>query len=158
MFVNLYIYSKNFTSLNAFLVFILKIFENKLTKTFFLTFQHSKPTAVKKITILKSPHVNKKAQEQFEYRIYKTQISLHTSQMLKLLKILKRIQFKLFADVNVKLRIGVNDRKFNLKSRKRLNPNKPFLKTNHKRKLKTISYLKLLDMYGENSFFDRQKF
>ena len=35
------------------------------------------PTKIKRITLLKSPHVNKKAREQFEMRTYKTTINIH---------------------------------------------------------------------------------
>ena len=157
MFVNIFISSKNRLSLNASLIFILKSLGDIRTKTSFSAFQHSKPTTIKRITVLKSPHVNKKAQEQFESRTYKTQVSLYTAQTLKFLKILKKIQFKLFADVNIKIRVAISDRKFNFKSRKKLNPNEFFSKKKNSKKLKTNCYLKLLDMYGENMLYNRVK-
>jgi len=157
MFVNIFISSKNLVSLNASLVFILKSLGDIRTKTSFSASQHSKPTTIKKVTVLKSPHVNKKAQEQFESRMYKTQVSLYTAQTLKFLKILKKIQFKLFADVNIKIRVVISDRKFNLESKKKLNPNEFFSKKKKSKKLKTNSYLKLLDMYGENILSIRKR-
>lgn len=39
----------------------------------------SLPYKKKRITLLKSPHVNKKAREQFEIRVYKTIISFNFS-------------------------------------------------------------------------------
>ena len=35
------------------------------------------PTKIKRITLLKSPHVNKSAREQFEMKTYKTAIDIH---------------------------------------------------------------------------------
>ena len=62
MFIILSIYSKNLNSLTNFLKF------------FFLS-------------VLKSPHVNKKSQEQFEYYIYTKQLKIHVFQIAKFLTI-----------------------------------------------------------------------
>ena len=53
--------------LNLFLVDF--TFKNKLAKV-------SLPTKIKKYTVLKSPHVNKKARDQFEIRTYKSYFKL----------------------------------------------------------------------------------
>ena len=93
MFINIYISSKNSISLNTFLRFFLKISKNKRIKTNIYSIQHSKPKLTKKFSILKSPHVNKKAQDQFEFRVYRKQLSLYSYLGLKLLMILKKIQW-----------------------------------------------------------------
>ena len=47
------------------------------------------PKKIKRITLLKSPHVNKKAREQFEVRIYKVLINLNVEvETLSFLKVL----------------------------------------------------------------------
>ena len=76
--------SLNKESLNIYQNFI-----NKILKS--LNVQHScinMPTKIKKLTLLKAPHVYKKAREQFIIKSYKTLIILKTeisSNKLKLL-------------------------------------------------------------------------
>ena len=48
----------------------------------------------KVITVLKSPHVNKRAQEQFEFRFYRAQISLFSYRYLLLLVFLRYVKTK----------------------------------------------------------------
>jgi ribosomal protein S10 len=61
------------------------------------------PTKKKRLTLLKSPHVNKKAKEQFELKIYKTAIyinNIKTKNFLKFLIFNKpkniKLKFKIF--------------------------------------------------------------
>ena len=58
------------------------------------------PNKKKIITLLKSPHVNKKAREQFEHRIYKKRFLIKSNVNLKLLKVLTLIKPK-----NIKIKI-----------------------------------------------------
>lgn len=54
------------------------------------------PTKIKKITVLRSPHIYKKSQEQFEIRTYKTNIVLKIKQIkssLLFIEILKNSNF-----------------------------------------------------------------
>jgi len=46
------------------------------------------PTKQKQITLLKSPHVNKTAREQFELKTYKTMIQISSFNKFKILKVL----------------------------------------------------------------------
>jgi small subunit ribosomal protein S10 len=46
------------------------------------------PSKRKMITLLKSPHVNKKAKEQFEIKYFKTLISFNGNLSLKIVKVL----------------------------------------------------------------------
>ena len=55
-------------------------------------------------TILKSPHVNKKAQEQFEIFVFSKQLTLYSIKKLKYLFYLKKIQESLFSNVKVKIK------------------------------------------------------
>lgn len=152
MFVNIYVYSKNYVSLKTFLNFFFKVCSNKRMKTYFVLTQHSKPKVIQKFTVLKSPHVNKKAQEQFEFCLYKNQLSIYSYQTLKLLTILKKIQAKLFADVKVKVQFVFNHKKFEKEKKEKFNPNKVFSKRKLGNTSKTNVYLKLLDIHGETHF------
>jgi small subunit ribosomal protein S10 len=96
--------SKNKTSLdNSFsLIFnyinsnnnILKKYSPQKTKKYFLS-------------ILKSPHVNKKAQEQFEFMVYSKQITINYYKTPELLFILKKLKDNLFSDVKLKIRLSL---------------------------------------------------
>lgn len=94
--------SKNQISLNQILKFLNKnwYLKNNILKKVF-----PKKTIKKKFTILKSPNVNKSAQEQFEIKINFKQISIMTTQNLKFLVFLKRLKTYLYSDINVKLKI-----------------------------------------------------
>ena len=101
----LYFTSKNYKSLKNFLIFLninllkrvklqKKIKHNKTKKSFF--------------SILKSPHVNKKAQDQFNYIKYSKSIFIHTNRYNRLLFLIKRLCFNLFSDVRTKIKIVIN--------------------------------------------------
>jgi ribosomal protein S10 len=61
-------------TLNAYTVFLKSIF-NQLNVTYSFFFL---PAVDRKLTILKSPHVNKKAKEQFKLTTYKVIISFNS--------------------------------------------------------------------------------
>tara|TARA_A100001035_G_C27742008_1_gene482084 strand:+ start:934 stop:1233 length:300 start_codon:yes stop_codon:yes gene_type:complete len=46
------------------------------------------PSKIKRITLLKSPHVNKKAREQFEIKKYSVMIQILSQEKFKILKLL----------------------------------------------------------------------
>ena len=81
--VTLKIKSVHKTSLFLYLTY-LKSFFNKLEIKYTITYL---PTTCKRITLLKSPHVYKYAQEQFEIFLYKISIRIHCIN-LKALKFL----------------------------------------------------------------------
>jgi ribosomal protein S10 len=162
---NLIFISKNKNSVNsAFLFFLNLLSVNfKTVKKYF-----QKKTKKKFVSILKSPHVNKKAQEQFETLIYSKQLSIYSIKQLKHLLFLKKIQNNLFSDVKLKIKFSINynkEKKFNLNT---LGPKNYLLKLcaskniltqkkslNNKKKLidfnllATKKILKILDTYGE---------
>ena len=81
MFVIIDIYSKNYKSLKNFLsVFNDETIIKKL-KISILKNKAKKPLKKKVITVLKSPHVNKTAQEKFEYRVYKERVKCFVPHM-----------------------------------------------------------------------------
>lgn len=85
MYVLLQIFSKNQNLLSRFLLFLSKI------NLFKKVVKNSVKTKKKKfLTVLKSPHVNKSAQEQFEYRLYKKSFFIWSPQLKILLLFLKK--------------------------------------------------------------------
>lgn len=61
----------------------------------------------KRITLLKSPHVNKKAQEHFETSIFEKQLTISNVKDFKCLILLKKLHFNLFFETNVILRYNI---------------------------------------------------
>jgi ribosomal protein S10 len=127
----------------------------------------------KRLTVLKSPHVNKKAQEQFEYRLFKKQFEIQTTKNFRYLVFLKKLNYHLFPDVHVKLKFATRNRSILKLGLRTFDPNYgkfhkfySFKMTFFRQKslrvirkktslfrfllsLKGIRLLKLLDLYGE---------
>lgn len=103
-FVELTIKSKNKNSLKKFLLSIKKIAKNKTFRlnNFCKIIQKRKKSRI--FSVLKSPHANKKAQEQFKTYIFSKKMRLNTFQIIKYLIILKRMQHELFTDVQFELK------------------------------------------------------
>lgn len=121
---------------------------------------HSEKKKKKKfMTILKSPHVNKTAQEQFEIRTFSMQLKVVTMQPFKFLMLLKKMKNYLFPDISVKLKlifspaknISLKKKFFNMDNFK-IQQAKIF--KNQKSKNKKImfssskNFLQLFDVYG----------
>lgn len=96
--------SKNKKSLTQFIFFLLKYLNKNLN--FYLKLNY-KPLKKKVLTILKSPHVNKSAQEQFEFITFKYNLMFFIEKYFKFLVIIKKIKKKLFSDI--KMKININD-------------------------------------------------
>jgi ribosomal protein S10 len=97
---NVILKSKNRKSLENFYQFFNRnTFQNfKSIKIFF-----QKKSKKKVITLLKSPHVNKSAQEQFELKIFSMQYKIKTSRAILFMVFLKKMKTNLFPDVSIKL-------------------------------------------------------
>jgi len=59
-------------------------------------------------SVLKSPHVNKSAQEQFESKEYKTSLVLYTKNYLRILIFLKIFINSVYSDSNVRIIFFIN--------------------------------------------------
>lgn len=95
------LYSKDKKSLHHFLKFLK---HSNRTQNFQLSFNLlRKKKARKKVTVLKSPHVNKTAQEQFGYTIHSIEISCYSWEIKKYLVLLKKIRNQLFPSVKIKI-------------------------------------------------------
>ena len=77
----------------------------------------------KRLTVLKSPHVNKKAQEQFEYRLFKKQFAIEVTKHFKYLVFLKKLSYNLFSDVNIKLKHVIINKSITKSGLKIFDPN-----------------------------------
>jgi ribosomal protein S10 len=165
--------SKNKKSLNNFLIFL----SINLKTNFNIIKKYSQKRKKKVVlTILKSPHVNKTAQEQFEIKFFSKQLSLYSPQNFKLLLFLKKVKINLFPDINLELKFVINKnlsekkktdtlnlRNFRLNCFKTSISQKNKLKStfyckkysaNTNKSLKKIShFIKIMDLYGSYTKF-----
>lgn len=158
------LYSKDKKSLKQFNTFFKKINEKWKNITFSLTHKKRKR---QKITILKSPHVNKKAQTQYQSITYSMYIKCLFLDRKKNYILLKKIKNHLFPDVQIKIEQNVCEKKAKLISTKLFSPKKTYYYSNEKtdtflntQKLltfnmqrkpilkETLHFLKVLDNYG----------
>jgi hypothetical protein len=102
---------------------ILKKYFNKKKKT-------------KKLTILKSPHVNKTAQEQFEIRFFSRQLNIYSPKSLKYLIFFKKIKNNLLSDIFVKINFFLDTKNENNLKLNIINPNNFRIHTNYYRNQK----------------------
>ena len=155
---NVKVVSNNPNSIQKLFLFFFynkKIRYNKIKKYF------QKKKKKKILTILKTPHVNKTAQEQFEYRIYSKQITMYSSQGFQYLVFLKKISVNLWPEIKIKIKIDMNQ-----SSEKQiaiLNPThlkRDFFKGDNREnlKLKTKSMIEAFDIYGELLGMNSNKF
>lgn len=146
MFVTIDIYSKNLTSLNRFIQFFneTKLFQKVDLQVY--TVQSQTLKKKKFFTVLKSPHVNKNAQDQFEYSIYKKQIKCFVSQFQLFLILLKKIKFALFSDINFRINIISNPIFYTSKLQNQVNIDNYSLIDEE---LDLVKYLKIIEIYGE---------
>lgn len=171
-FYHLTIKSRNQKSISAFFSFFFSSINNlnfHVVKKYF-----EKKRKKKVLTILKSPHVNKKAQEQFEFRYYSKQIALHSTQNDKHLVFIKKVRANLFSDIKIKTKFSINKEGENKLRKQIFNPKnfqvkmidsqksqsynfkrnthlkvKNYYKTQNSLNKAMTKYLKVLDIYGE---------
>jgi ribosomal protein S10 len=146
MFVIIDIYSKNSKSLNYFLEFFCneKLIQKLNLSILKITSQRQKKKKV--FTVLKSPHVNKIAQEQFEYRIYKKRLKCFIPQISLFLIFFKKIRFNLFADLGFKIKLISNLKVEKQKIKNKFNVDNYCL---FYKELNLVKYLKILEISGE---------
>ena len=68
------------------------------------------PTRKERFDLLRSPHVNKKSQEQFEYSLHCKQLKIHVSQLARFLTVWKSIKITLFSDIRVEIKCRLSDK------------------------------------------------
>lgn len=158
---------------------ILKKFTTVLTKIKSLSiFLKSFPTYKKRkfVTVLKSPHVNKTAQEQFEYRFYCKCFLIRSVKPLTFFSLLKKLKNLSFLGINLEVKGLFERNKANKHSLKMISPdnmiltnttkmsvNKQKFKINKQARVAQMvlnnsrgslllkKYIQLFDLYGEIS-------
>lgn len=144
--------SKNPKSLKLFFLLFFKDNKFNLKKTFYRN-----KNKKKYITILKSPHVNKKAQSQLEYKLFSTKIVISAQNNSQYLILLKKIKSKLFPEIKIKTKIIINKlNQFQLQTQL-LNPQNFSSNNfnNYKNRLinnnniKNLNHIKMFDYFGE---------
>ena len=130
----------------------IKFFYN-LQKTFSTWNVSFNSNKCKVITVLKSPHVNKTAQEQFEYRIYSKKILISSYKPSIVLLILKKIKDFSFPGLFFKVKILSNKLNNYSKLLNVLKPKNFYLTTNFIENsniiLGILKYIQLFDCRGE---------
>ena len=146
MLFRIKISTKNKNSLNLFLTAISKLkTSTRLIKCL------SKQKQKKFVTVLKSPHVNKSSQEQFEYRTFSKILFIYSSQPNKDLFVLKSLKNSSFSGVKwqISIKSDNNDKVKYLLDK--LNPDNLELElTKNSAYSKEVQYyIKSFDNYGE---------
>lgn len=168
------LYSKDKNSLKRFIQLLNKINKNWKDLTFV---SKNIKKSKKKVTVLKSPHVNKTAQTQFQAITYGILIKYSATEVKKNYIMLKKIRNHLFPDVKIKIEQTIFSKKTNLLLKNRFFPKKVHyygthniinvlekqkqknhllnLSSNKENKKillkKTLQFLKILDHYGSST-------
>ena len=141
MFFQLQVLAKDKKVLELFVKFFLTL--QKASSTWKVVFNSKKRDV---ITVLKSPHVNKTAQEQFEYRVYSKKIIINSFKPSIFLLVLKKIKSFSFPGISLKV-IGVCNKSNKLsKTLELFNPKNFYLVNDSKCFSK---YIQLFDCQGE---------
>ena len=120
----------------------------------------SKQNLRKFVTVLKSPHVNKTAQEQFEFRIYTKEFVISSFKPLTLFLVLKKINNSSFSGLNLKIEslfkrnakkklIALNPDSVDLGTTEKFNPLLHLNLSNNQNLSLSKKYIQLFDCYGE---------
>jgi Ribosomal protein S10p/S20e len=139
--------SNNLNSLKSFFLFC---FYNKNIHLFLLKKYFKRKQKNKILTILKSPHINKKAQEQFEQKIFLRKYILYSQKLPQWLVLIKKIKTCIFSDIKIEIKFIISsnvDNQFCSPDNFKLNILEKKLRP--KTIVKTNSLIKIMDFYGE---------
>lgn len=146
MFFHIKVFSKDNFVLKKFFQLL-----QRLNIFFIILKSFSKKKKRKFVSILKSPHVNKTAQEQFEFRYYNKEFLIDLYKPLTFFLFIKKIKDSSFSNLKLEIK-GF----FSLKKRfspKRINPDNVILKLINFKTIKSRfplkKYIQLFDCYGE---------
>jgi ribosomal protein S10 len=148
MFLHFKVSSKDNSVLEKFLRFLQRL---KISPTIFKHF--SKQNKRKFITILKSPHVNKTAQEQFEFRYYTKEFLIDSPKLFTLFLTIKKIKNLSFPGLKLEVKGLLNINKQNENFLKLADPDNVILRLGKANNLSSLvfqkKYVQLFDCYGE---------
>ena len=163
MFFYLKVSSKNKKVLEQFVQFLSKL---KSSSTILKHFAKQKQR--KFVTILKSPHVNKTAQEQFEVKFYSKQFLINSLKPLTYFLFLKKLKNTSFPGIKLELKGLFSKLEESEMLLKLTNPdniitqNKRDLKISNQLKFFQTKYIQLFDCYGEirlkSIFYSKKSF
>jgi ribosomal protein S10 len=143
------IISKNKSSLNSVSTLLNSINHNKYLNLNIIKKYFKKKNKKSVLTILKSPHVNKTAQEQFEFKFSSKQFLIKpTTKNLKFILLLKKLESNLFPDTKIILKF-ISNRKLKKKNSKIFNINNFKIKQKTDPIKKILTVLNIFDIYGE---------
>nr|YP_009485545.1 ribosomal protein S10 [Nitzschia alba]AVR57609.1 ribosomal protein S10 [Nitzschia alba] len=148
MFFYFKVSSKDSQVLEKFFQFLLKL---ETSPTMIKCF--SKQKSRKFITILKSPHVNKTAQEQFEFRFYSREFLVDSFKPLTFFLVIKKIKNLSFPGIKLEVKGLLNGEKKNKSLLKVINPDNIILTNSYPKGIKSgsqMKYVQLFDCYGES--------
>lgn len=154
MLISLSISSKNQNSLTSFLKLFYRLEVNKLLNSQSFIIQSQKKKKRFFFSVLKSPHVNKKSQDQFEWLIYKKNLKIKILRLAQFLTICKQINTQIFHDIDFKIKFLAVNSPYKHFVMSKINFDLFLLKSNKKKKfLSSINInqrsLKILDFQGE---------
>jgi len=146
MFFHITVYAKEKTTLQNFFIFFTKlnVFNLNFTKKI------QKKNKHKFITILKSPHVNKTAQEQFEYKFFSSQFVFYPNDLFLSFIILKQVLKKAFPGLKIKILCNFDKKKQIKKLLNFLDPNNVVFRNKTTKKKNQILFF-MFDSFGEIS-------
>ena len=149
--------SKDNKTLKKFLLFLSKL------KALPMTIKYSSKQKKRKfITLLKSPHVNKTAQEQFEFKYYSKSIFVDVLKPSTFFQIIKKVKNFSFPGLKLEIKVLLSVTKKTKNFLKIVNPDnlvlsQNFLTVNKKFQQK---YVQFFDCYGElclkNMYYSKQ--
>lgn len=154
MILNVIVKSKTKTSMKKFL--------NTLNKLKILNFSLKnipKKNNKSFVTVLKSPHINKTSQEQFEFRFYTRKIQIITLKPNLFLYIIKKLQKSAFSNIYIKIETIICEKQLTSLNGLKTEPdnfNFVFFKNYSKKSLLNANlqknvelYLNTFSVYGE---------
>ena len=148
VFIRINISSKEKKSIAKFLSFLSKIKSLK----YVLLNQIPRKKTRKFVTVLKSPHVNKTAQEQFEFRFYNRQLLVFSTKPFLIFFNLKKINNSNFSGIKIQTKCLFEKQKYKKKLLSIMDPdNNRLTRKALSKKQYLVNYLNLLDGFGEIS-------
>ena len=145
MIIEINLISKNYNSLIFYYSLIKKFI---ITSTIIINNNSYFPVYTCKKTlfsILKSPHVNKISQEQFNFKVYKISLNIYTLDHLKLILFLNSLKNNFFSDIKSQVKLTIKNEKFNYNFGH-------FISSKN-----NLFFLNYLDCFGENLFDNNKK-
>ena len=150
---SLILWSKNKTSLNHFVLFFKKYliyYSNTITK-----YSQNK-ASTKIITVLKSPHVNKKSQEQFETTTFKQYFKITVRSDWNVLIFFRRLCRNMCSDINIKIKQSFNSNCFLISKFHAINLKNFKIKIHYNStiKFKNFKFQKNLNIFQKSNFLN----